>query len=652
MLNPVRVAFLQALVGPDELKSSLVVHCDGVIDGVGHPDGTVHVINSHTVCRGVAILALVVLLDGQLSKCLSLEGVSVQTCQGRSQVASRTHGGHKELVGLRRVANLVLAGQALNNVCHALRSVHGAVCLSDGGSSVVVARLGLGSGCRVALEFAGFGGDLLDLGVVARSCGDLELQDGVRLNFSGLCGYIVALAVLTGLAGDLVRGADGAGGAIEHVGYGCGCASLLVHSNNGAVGQHDQVVCLAAVHCNLGDQLVCCAAVNHANLAGAEVRNVYQVVCFIIVQGECLSADRDELLELVGGRIIDGHAGVHTVHALGGDVNFVLRVVNRNVRGAHLALSVALGVEAALHLEGLGVDDENLAASTLGHIQLAAIDQNIHADVAGAAVGRTLKLNLLNLLSLQVNSRDKVTAGHEGLTGLVVNQNGARVLNPVRISLCDTCSGPDLLHRCLIIHGQGVVSRVSDPDGAVYVINGDAVGCIVLVALVVLDDGQFSHCLNLQGVGVNTCNGRDLLVAVSSTRNPNLVGFLGVGDLELAGQTLGNLCHRLIRDGASVTALACCRGGVRSERCGDGGNTRDCQCKRANGEALEYLARCEVHVYVLSCGWCVNGVSLPHCGEELPARALGDCELTSFEAVCGPVTLLARCDEQCSHIIK
>ena len=573
VLNPVRVVLLHTLVGPDELEGLLVVHCHGVVGGVGNPDGAVHVINGHAVRGGVTVLALVVLLHGQLGESLGLQGVCIHTCQGGSEAAACTHGGHEQLVVLLGVANLELAGQTLNDVCNATVCVHGAVCLGGGGGCVVVGRLGLGGGCRVALELAGFGGDLLDLGVVACGCGDLELQDGVRLNLGGLGGNIVALLVLRRLAGDLAGGADGAGGAVEDVGHGCGCASLLVHSDNGAVGQYDQVVCLAAVHGDLSDQLVCCAAVNHADLAGAEVRDVHQVVRLVVVQRECLGADRDELLELVGGRVVDGHAGVRALHALGGDVNFVLGVVNRDVGGANLTLSVALGVEAALYLEGLGVDDENLAAGTLGNVQLTAVDQDVHADVAGAAVGCAFELNLLNLLGLQVDSGYEEAAGHERLAGLVVNQNGAGVLNPVRVGLCDTRGGPDLLHRCLIVHGHGVVGGVGNPDGTVYIVNGDAVSCVVLVALVVLDDGQLGDCLNLQGVRVNTSDSRNVLVAVCSARNPNLVGLLGVCDLELTGQALSDLSHRLVGDGASVSALACRRGGVCRERCGDGGNT-------------------------------------------------------------------------------
>ena len=589
VLNPVRVVFLHALVGPDELEGLLVVHCHGVVDGVGNPDGAVHVINGHTVCGGVAVLALVVLLHRQLGESLGLQGVCIHACQGGGEAAACTHGGYEQLVVLLGVANLELAGQTLNDVCNATVCIHGAVCLGGGGGGVGCLG-GLGGGCRVALELAGFGGDLLDLGVVACGCGDLELQDGVRLNLGGLGGNLVALLVLRRLAGDLVGGTDGTGGAVEDVGHGCGCASLLVHSDNGAVGQYDQVVCLAAVHGDLSDQLVCCAAVNHADLAGAEVRDVHQVVRLVVVQRECLGADRDELLELVGGRVVDGHAGVRALHALGGDVNFVLGVVNRDVGGANLTLSVALGVEAALYLEGLGVDDENLAAGTLRHVQLTAVNQDVHADVAGAAVGCAFELDLLNLLGLQVDSGYKETTGHERLTGLVVNQNGAGVLNPVRVGLCDTRGGPDLLHRCLIVHGHGVVGGVGNPDGTVYIVNGDAVSCVVLVALVVLDDGQLGDCLNLQGVRVNTSDSGNVLVAVCSARNPNLVGLLGVCDLELAGQALGDLCHRLVGDGASFAALACRRGGVCRERCGDGGNAGNCQCQRSNGEALECLA--------------------------------------------------------------
>ena len=588
VLDPVRVVFLHTLVGPDELEGLLVVHCHGVVGGVGNPDGAVHVINSHAVRGGVTVLALVVLLHGQLGESLGLQGVCIHACQGGGEAAACTHGGYEQLVVLLGVANLELAGQTLNDVCNATVCVHGAVCLGGGGGGV--GCLGLGGGCRVALELAGFGGDLLDLGVVTCGCGDLELQDGVRLNLGGLGGNLVALLVLRRLAGDLAGGADGAGGAVEDVGHGCGCASLLVHSDNGAVGQYDQVICLAAVHGDLSDQLVRCAAVNHAHLAGAEVGHVHQVVRLIVIERERLGAEGDELLELVGGRIVHGYTGVRALHALGGDVDFVLGVVNRDVGGANLTLSVALGVEAALYLEGLGVDDENLAAGTLGNVQLTAVNQDVHADVAGAAVGCAFELDLLNLLGLQVDSGYEEAAGHERLAGLVVNQNGAGVLNPVRVGLCDTRGGPDLLHRCLIVHGHGVVGGVGNPDGTVHIVNGDTVGRVVLVALVVLDDGKLSDCLNLQGIRVNASNSGDVLVAVSGARNPNLVGLLGVCDLELTGQALGDLCHRLVGDGASVSALACRRGGVCRERCGDGGNAGNCQCQRSNGEALECLA--------------------------------------------------------------
>ena len=588
VLNPVRVVFLHALVGPDELEGLLVVHCHGVVDGVGNPDGAVHVINSHAVRGGVTVLALVVLLHGQLGESLCLQGVCIHACQGGGEAAACTHGGYEQLVVLLGVANLELAGQTLNDVCNATVCVHGAVCLGGGGGGV--GCLGLGGGCRVALELAGFGGDLLDLGVVTCGCGDLELQDGVRLNLGGLGGNLVALLVLRRLAGDLAGGADGAGGAVEDVGHGCGCASLLVHSDNGAIGQHNQVVCLAAVHGDLGNQLVRCAAVNHAHLAGAEVRDVHQVVRLVVVQCECLGADRDELLELVGGRVVDGHAGVRALHTLGGDVNFVLGVVNRDVGGANLTLSVALGVEAGLHLEGLGVDDENLAAGTLGHVQLAAVHQNVHADVAGTAIGCALKLNLLNLFGLQIDSRDKEATGHESLTRLVIDTHLAGVLNPVRVVLAQTRIGPQLLHGRLIVHGNGVIAGAGHPHGTFLVIDGDTVRTLVGVALVVLDDGQLGNCLNLQGVRVNTSDSGNVLVAVSGARNPNLVGLLGVCDLELTGQALGDLCHRLVGDGASVSALACRRGGVCRERCGDGGNAGNCQCQRSNGEALECLA--------------------------------------------------------------
>ena len=204
VFDPVRVVFLHALVGPDELEGLLVVHCHGVVGGVGDPDGAVHVINGHAVRGGVTVLALVVLLHGQLGESLGLQGVCIHACQGGSEAAACTHGGYEQLVVLLGVADLELAGQTLNDVRNASVCIHGAVCLGGGGGCVVIGRLGLGGGCRVALELAGFGGDLLDLGVVACGCGDLELQDGVRLNVGGLGGNLVALLVLRRLAGDLI----------------------------------------------------------------------------------------------------------------------------------------------------------------------------------------------------------------------------------------------------------------------------------------------------------------------------------------------------------------------------------------------------------------------------------------------------------------
>ena len=588
VLDPVRVVFLHTLVGPDGLEGLLVVHCHGVVDGVGNPDSAVHVINGHAVRGGVSVLALVVLLHGQLGESLGLQGVCIHACQGGSEAAACTHGGYEQLVVLLGVANLELAGQALNDVCNATVCIHGAVCLGGGGGRV--GCLGLRGGCRVALELAGFGGDLLDLRVVACGCGDLELQDGVRLNVGGLCGNLVALAVLAGLAGDLAGGADGAGGAVEDVGHGCGCASLLVHSDYGAVGQYDQVVCLAAVHCDLGDQLVCCAAVNHTDLAGAEVRDVHQVVRLVVVQCECLGAEGDELLELVGGRIVHGYTGVLALHALRRDVNFVLRVVNSHVGGANIAVLIALHRDGLLDLEGLGVDDENLAAGAFGHVQLTAVHQNVHADVAGTAIGCALKLNLLDLLGLQIDSRDKEATGHESLTRLVIDTHLAGVLDPVRVVLAQTRIGPQLLHGRLIVYGNGVIAGAGHPHGTFLVIDGDTVRTLVGVARVPLDNGQLGNCLNLQGVCVNASDSGNVLVAVCSASNPNLVGLLGVCDLELTGQALGDLCHRLVGDGASVAALACCPGGFCRERCGDGGNAGNCQCQRSNGEALECLA--------------------------------------------------------------
>ena len=172
----------------------------------------------------------------------------------------------------------------------------------------------------------------------------------------------------------------------------------------------------------------------------------------------------------------------------------------------------------------------------------------------------------------------------------MIDTHLAGVLDPVRVVLAQTRIGPQLLHGRLIVYGNGVIAGAGHPHGTFLVIDGDTVRTLVGVARVPLDNGQLGNCLNLQGVCVNASDSGNVLVAVCSASNPNLVGLLGVCDLELTGQALGDFCHRLVGDGASVATLACCPGGFCRERCGDGGNAGNCQCQRSNGEALECLA--------------------------------------------------------------
>ena len=224
-----------------------------------------------------------------------------------------------------------------------------------------------------------------------------------------------------------------------------------------------------------------------------------------MLQSERLGAELDELLELAGGQVVHGDTGVDALHALRRNVNLIQRVVHSNVGGANLNGGIlALSLDGLLNLEGLGVHDEELAARALGHVQLAAVEEQVHADVAGAAVGCALELNLLNLLGLQVDSGDEEATGHERLAGLVVDEHGTGVLNPVRVVFLHTLVGPDELEGLLIVHRNGVVGGVGDPDGAVHVIDGHAVrGGVAVLALVVLLDGQLGEGLGLQGVCIH-----------------------------------------------------------------------------------------------------------------------------------------------------
>ena len=293
-----------------------------------------------------------------------------------------------------------------------------------------------------------------------------------------------------------------------------------------------------------------------------------------MLQSERLSAELDELLEFAGGQVVHGDTGVDALHTLRRNVNLIQRVVHSNVGGANLNGGIlTLSLDGLLNLEGLGVHDEELAAGALGHVQLAAIEEQVHADVASTAFGGTLKLNLLNLLSLQVNSRDKVTAGHERLTGLVVNQNGAGVLNPVRVVFLHALVGPDELEGLLVVHCHGVVGGVGNPDGAVHVINGHAVrGGVTVLALVVLLHGQLGESLGLQSVCIHTCQGGSEAAACTHGGHKQLVVLLGVANLELAGQTLNDVCNATV----CVHGAVCLGGGGGGVGClgGLGGGCR------------------------------------------------------------------------------
>ena len=210
-----------------------------------------------------------------------------------------------------------------------------------------------------------------------------------------------------------------------------------------------------------------------------------------MLQGERLGAELDELLELAGGQVVHGDTGVDALHTLGRYVNLIQRVVHSNVGGANLNGGIlTLSLDGLLNLEGLSIHNEELAAGALGHVQLAVIEEQVHAHVAGATVGCAFELNLLNLLGLQVDSGYEEATSHERLTGLVVNQNGAGVLNPVRIVFLHTLVSPDALEGLLVVHCHGVVDGVGNPDSAVHVINGHAVrGGVTVLALVVLLHG-------------------------------------------------------------------------------------------------------------------------------------------------------------------
>ena len=293
-----------------------------------------------------------------------------------------------------------------------------------------------------------------------------------------------------------------------------------------------------------------------------------------MLQSERLSAELDELLEFAGGQVVHGDTGVDALHTLRRNVNLIQRVVHSNVGGANLNGGIlTLSLDGLLNLEGLGVHDEELAAGALGHVQLAAVEEQVHADVAGAAVGCAFELNLLNLLGLQIDSGDEEAAGHERLTGLVVNQNGAGVLNPVRVVFLHTLVGPDELEGLLVVHCYGVVGGVSNPHGAVHIINGHAVrGGVTVLALVVLLHGQLGESLGLQGVCIHACQGGSEAAACTHGGYEQLVVLLGVANLELAGQTLNDVRNATV----CIHGAVCLGGGGGGVGClgGLGGGCR------------------------------------------------------------------------------
>ena len=93
-----------------------------------------------------------------------------------------------------------------------------------------------------------------------------------------------------------------------------------------------------------------------------------------MLQGECLGAELDELLELAGVQVVHGDTGVDALHTLRRNINLIQRVIHRHVGGANLNGGVlTLSLDGLLNLEGLGVHDEELATGALGHVQLAAV---------------------------------------------------------------------------------------------------------------------------------------------------------------------------------------------------------------------------------------------------------------------------------------
>ena len=278
-------------------------------------------------------------------------------------------------------------------------------------------------------------------------------------------------------------------------------------------------------------------------------------------------------------------------------------MVNGDVRGANLDGGIlCAGLDNLLSLESVSVDNEDLAAGALRHVQLVTVNGHVHADVAGATVGCAFQLQLGDLVGLHVDSGHVVATGDENLTGVVIHQHGAGVLNPVRVALGNAVVSPNLLHGVLIKHRQGVVRGVSNPHSTGHIINSDTVrGNVAKFAVLIQLEGKHSHFFNLKSVCIDTSNGGGEVAAGTHADHPNLVGRLRVGNLILAGQTLGNL--RDGRGGVNNAAQRCGgrnRGAGRSGlmcgiRCCEGGRNHgcagDCERKGADGEPLQCFAR-------------------------------------------------------------
>ena len=137
-----------------------------------------------------------------------------------------------------------------------------------------------------------------------------------------------------------------------------------------------------------------------------------------MLHGQGLGAESNRFLVLAGGEVIHGHPRINTVHALGRNIDFVQRLIDGNIRRANLsALSICVNINGAHSFEGVRIYHKQFAAGALRHIQqvILRIDVHVHAHIPHPAVRGTRKLQLLNLLSFQVNSRHIEPARHERL---------------------------------------------------------------------------------------------------------------------------------------------------------------------------------------------------------------------------------------------